>query len=114
MVTGSSALETSEDATAEVRREGTVFSSLGRFMQGTFAPHLVARTFENDKPQEFKDFHHANIGSNLSKVDARHRRPFWIQRRGTRHFVIQDNHLTNNTHFPDEPLLLPFSHVLLG
>ena len=41
-------------------------------MERTFAPHLVAFTFQGDKPQKFKDFSHRYVGSKLPKVDARH------------------------------------------
>ena len=67
MVARSTAFETSEHIPREVSREGTVFSSLGRFMQGTLAPHLLAGPFENDQPQEFKYFRHGDVGPSCRK-----------------------------------------------
>ena len=72
MVAGSSALETPEHVSVEMGRKGSMFSSFGRFIERTFAPHLVAFSFKDDKPQKFKDFSHRYVGSKLPKVDARH------------------------------------------
>ena len=72
MVARRPALEAPEHVAAKMGRKGAVFSSLGRFMQGTFAPHLVTHSFSHDKSQKFQDFCHGHDGSNLPKVDAGH------------------------------------------
>src|ERR1700722_2701312 len=72
LVSGSTALETPEHVPVKVRRESAVFPVFGRFVQRTFASHLVAAPFENGKPQKFKDFSHRYVGSKLPKVNARH------------------------------------------
>ena len=70
MVARCPALETPEHIAAKIGRKGAVFSSLGRFMERTFAPYLVAHSFGHDKPQEFQDFSHGHDGPNFPKVDA--------------------------------------------
>ena len=56
MVARSLALEAPEHVAAKMGRKGAVFSSLGGFMEGTFAPDLVAHSFRDDEPEEFQDF----------------------------------------------------------
>ena len=72
MVAGSSALETTEQVTAKVRRKGAVFSSLGLFMERTFPSHLVSRSLDHDKSQQLQNLRHGYIGPELPKIDPWH------------------------------------------
>ena len=74
VVPSSTTLEALEKVTAEIRRERTAFSSLGRLLKRTLAPHLVSRPLRDDKPEKLKNFSHRYNRPQLSKVNACHDR----------------------------------------